>query len=35
MGRADLMFRAMKPGDPDINRPTVEKPDYTERRELR
>lgn len=35
MGRADLVFRALKPGDPDINRPTVEKPDYTERRELR
>mgnify|MGYP006090183661 FL=1 len=26
---ADLVFRALKPGDPDIKRPNVEGPDHT------
>ena len=31
----ELVFRALHPGDPDIKRPSVEKPDFTERIEKR
>ena|SRR5882724_5043132 len=32
---ANLVFRALKPGDPDIKRPNVETPDHIERTETR
>lgn len=32
---ADLVFRALKPGDPDIKRPNVETPNNIERIEIR
>ncbi len=35
MGQAQLTFRALKPGDPDIQRATVEKPDHVQRIQLR
>jgi hypothetical protein len=28
---ADLVFRALRPGDPEIRRPNLEKPDYIQR----
>jgi len=31
----ELVFRALHPGDPDIKRPSVEKPDYIKRVEIR
>jgi len=31
----ELVFRALRPGDPEIERPTVEKPDYIQRTEVR
>ena len=34
-GGAELTFRALKPGDPEIRRKNVEKPDYTQRLEIR
>ena len=35
MGHAELTFRALRPGDPDINRANVEKPDHTQRIQMR
>ena len=32
---ADLTFRALRPGDPEIKRPNVEKPDYIQRVQMR
>ena len=32
---ADLTFRALPPGDPEIKRPTLEKPDYIQRVQMR
>ena len=34
-GGAELTFRALKPGDPAIQRTNVEKPDHTQRIQLR
>jgi hypothetical protein len=34
-GGAELTFRALRPGDPDIRRNNVEKPDYTQRIHMR
>lgn len=34
-GGAELTFRALKPGDPEIQRTNVEKPDHTQRVQLR
>jgi len=34
-GSAELTFRALKPGDPDIKRVTIEAPDTTQRIETR
>jgi hypothetical protein len=34
-GSAELLFRALKPGDPEIKRANVESPDHTQRIELR
>ncbi len=34
-GSAELTFRALKPGDPDIKRATIEAPDTTQRIETR
>lgn len=31
MGSAELTFRALPPGDAEIKRPTLEKPDYIQR----
>ncbi|HKQ40641.1 MAG TPA: hypothetical protein VJ063_21415 [Verrucomicrobiae bacterium] len=35
MGSADLLFRALKPGDPEIKRTNVESPDHTQRIQVR
>ena len=35
MGTAELTFRALRPGDPEIVRPTVEKPDHVQRVQMR
>jgi len=39
MGRhtaqVELTFRALRPGDPEIKRPMMEKPDYTQRIQMR
>jgi hypothetical protein len=34
-GGAELTFRALKPGDPEIKRINVEKPDFTQRLQVR
>lgn len=34
-GSAELTFRALKPGDPDIKRVNIEAPDITKRIEIR
>ena len=34
-GGAELTFRALRPGDPEIRRTNVEKPDHTQRIEIR
>jgi hypothetical protein len=34
-GSAELTFRALKPGDPDIKRATIEEPDTTQRIQTR
>lgn len=34
-GGAELTFRALKPGDPEIQRYNVEKPDHTQRIQVR
>jgi hypothetical protein len=34
-GGAELTFRALPPGDPEIRRNNVEKPDYTQRIQMR
>ena len=35
MGSAELLFRALKPGDPDIQRANVESPNHTQRIQIR
>lgn len=35
LGSAELVFRALRPGDPEIKRNSVEKPDYIQRVEAR
>lgn len=35
MGSVELVFRALKPGDPEIKRSTVESPDHTQRIQVR
>jgi hypothetical protein len=35
LGSAELLFRALKPGDPEIKRANVESPDTTKRIEIR
>ena len=35
MGSAELLFRALKPGDPEIKRTNVESPDHTQRIQVR
>jgi hypothetical protein len=32
---ADLVFRGLKPGDPEIERPNIERPDYIQRVQIR
>lgn len=31
----ELVFRALPPGDPEIQRPTIERPDHTQRVQIR
>jgi hypothetical protein len=35
MGTAELTFRALPPGDPEIRRPMTERPDYIQRVQVR
>ena len=35
MGHAELTFRALKPGDPEIHRANVESPNHTQRVQVR
>jgi hypothetical protein len=35
MGHAELTFRALKPGDPEIHRTSIESPNYTQRIQVR
>ena len=35
MGSASLTFRALPPGDPEIQRSTIERPDFTQRVQVR